>query len=578
MVSRWKPLQEATSAHQVGCFKAAPFGALVPVVTFDRPDLCELIGQEFDSEFLGERMPMMGGDLDKLDGDAITIEWFPDRPDLLTPEGTGRALKAFLDVSPGMPTYDVTAPTTELRVDPSVQDVRPYAGLCFVRGVPFDAAYLQTVIDAQEKLTMAPGRKRRKIAIGIHDASGITGPFVYTTVGPKEKPFVPLAWDEGTELTPAQIMEQHPKGQEYGRLLPGGKYPVFLDGAGDVLSLPPVINAARTTVTAATRDILIDVTGTDAASVRHTIALLATGFADRGGRIEAVTVHDAGGTWTCPDLRPAERVLNVQEVQQWLGLDIDSDQMAACLGRMGHHAEGYGNKVLVHTPAWRFDILHAVDLMEDIAIGHGFEHFPGEMPLHITLGGDLDHQALEDKLRTLLLGHGFFEARTLTLSNESDQWLKWGLPEEAVAMMTPVRVANSALEEQTLLRHWLTPSLLGTLAANRHRPLPQRLFEIGYVVPAGGTKNQLRFACVEQGAKAGFSDAKGLAEAIVRDLELPVELVPGHWPGFVEGREGDILLDGEMIGHFGELHPDTLVNFDLGAATVAVELDLQALV
>lgn len=549
----------------------------MPVVTFQRPDLCGLIGREFDSEFLGERMPMMGGDLDKLDGDAITIEWFPDRPDLLTPEGTGRALKAFLDVKPGMPTYEIDMATTELNVDPSVATVRPYAALCFVRGVPFDDAYLQTVIDAQEKITLAPGRKRKKIAVGIHDASGIKGPFTYTCIGADDKPFVPLAWD-GDELTPAQIMEQHPKGQEYGHLLPDGKYPVFLDGAGEILSLPPIINAAKTTVTAETRDILIDVTGLEPVSVRATIALLATGFADRGGRIEAVTVHDASGTWNCPDLKPAERTLDVQQVQKWLGLDIDSDDMAACLMRMGHQAEGFGNKILVHTPSWRYDILHPVDLMEDIAIGHGFENFEGELPRHITYGGDLDHQSLEDKLRVLMLGHGYFECRTLTLSNESDQWIKWGLSKEMVAdHMSPVRVANSALEDQNLLRHWLTPSLLGTLAANKHRPLPQRIFEIGYVVPKG-TANSLRFSAVAQAAKTGFSEAKGLAEAIVRDLELDVELVAGHWPGFVDGREGNIMHKGEMIGHFGELHPDTLVNFELGAATIAVELDLQSLV
>lgn len=551
----------------------------MPVVTLDAKDLCQLIGKEFDAEFLSERMPMMGGDLDKLDGDAITIEWFPDRPDLLTSEGTARAMGAFLDVTPGLPTYDVAPAQTELHVDASVQEVRPHAALCFVRGVPFDAAYLQQVIDAQEKLTLAPGRKRKKIAIGIHDASGLEGPFTYTVVGPDDKPFEPLAWDG--VLTPAQIMEKHPKGQEYGHLLPEGKFPVFLDAAGEVLSLPPVINAARTTVTQDTRDLLLDVTGLEPASVRQTIALLASGFADRGGRIEAVTIHDASGTWTCPDLSTSEHVLDVSEVQHWLGIPLDADAMAACLERMGHQAEGYDNKVLVQSPAWRFDILHPVDIMEDIAIGHGFENFPGELPRRITFGGDLDHQKTEDDLRTLMLGHGYFEARTLTLSNDADQWTKWGANP---ADHSPVRVANSALEDQTLLRTWLVPSLLGTLAANRHRPLPQRVFEIGYAIdpdmePAGTPpRNRLRFAAVEQAAKTGFSDVKGLVEAVARDAGLDVELAPGSAPGFIAGREGNILHKGKPIGHFGELHPDTIVAFGLGAATVAVEIDLSALV
>lgn len=525
-------------------------------------------------ERLMERMPMLGGDLEGVEGEAITIEWFPDRPDLLTPEGTARALRAFLDIDAGLPDPPVAKPTTELHVDDSVVQVRPFAALCFVRDVPFDEAYLEAVIDAQEKLTLAPGRRRRKIAIGIHDAQGLQGPFTYTCIGPDDRPFEPLAWDG--ELTPAQVVAKHPKGQEYGHLLPEDRFPVFLDGAGEVLSMPPVINAARTTVTADSRDILIDVTGTDRAAVKQTIALLATGFADRGGRIEAVTVHDASGDWTSPDLKPTESVLEVEAVKRLLGLEMDADHMAACLRRMGHGAEAYSNKVLVQTPAWRFDLLHPVDLMEDIAIGHGFENFPGVLPSLPSIGGSLDHQELEEQLRSLLVGHGFHEARTLTLSNPADQWTHWG--EEPTAAVT---LHNPVLEEQTILRTRLVPSLLGVLAHNRHRSLPQRLFEVGYVVDATAKpapRNRLRLAVVEQAAKTGFSEVKGLLEALVRDTGLALRLEEGDPPGLIPGRAGRITYDGEAVGWFGELHPETVVAFGLGAATVAIELDLGPLV
>lgn len=516
-------------------------------------------------------MPMMGGDLDKIDGEAITIEWFPDRPDLLTLEGTGRALRAFYGITPGMPDYPVQKATTKLTVDESVQAVRPYAALCFVRGVPFDEAYLQTVIDAQEKLTLAPGRKRRKIAIGIHDAGDVNGPFTYTCIG-DEKPFVPLA--ETREMTPSQIMAEHPKGIEYAHLLPGGVYPVFLDGNGDVLSLPPVINSAKTTVTAETQDLLLDVTGTDLASVKQTIALLATGFAERGGKIEAVEIHDGSGKWNSPDLTPTETIIEVAKAQKLLGLPLDGAAMCDALGKMGHNAEDYGNKILVNTPAWRFDVLHPVDIMEDIAIGYGFENFPGAIPSASTFGGSLPHQDLEDKARSLMLGFGWHEARTITLSNPADQWGKWG--DEA---RPSVAVRNPVLEEQTILRTRLLPSILNVLAANRHRPLPQRLFEAGYVVAESGVewKNRLHFAGVEQAGKANFSDLKGLVESLVRDLSLSVTLEPASRPGYIAGRQGKVLADGVEVGHFGELHPDTIVAFGLGAATVAFELDLTAL-
>lgn len=543
----------------------------MPVVTFGRADICSVIGHDVPMDELTERMPMIGGDLDKVNGEDITIEWFPDRPDLLTLEGTGRAMRAFLGHGIGLQEYPVAPAKDKMTVDASVAAVRPYAALCFVRGVAIDEAYVQTIIDAQEKFTLAPGRKRRKIAIGVHDAAGIEGPFTYTCIGPDDKPFVPLAWD--APLTPRAIMAEHPKGQEYGHLLPDDVFPVFLDGNGDVLSLPPVINAAKTTVTATTRDLLLDVTGTDAFTVKATIALLATSFAERGGTIEAVDVTDTSGTWSCPDLRPTEHTIHTDDVERLLGIQLTGDETAAALQRMGHGAEAFDNKVLIHVPAWRFDILHPVDLLEDVAIGHGFENFPGHLPSVVTFGGALPHQATEERLRSMLNGLGWSEARTLSLSNDSDQWGKWGAPTASA-----VTVRNPVLEEQTILRQRIVPSLLGVLAANRHRPLPQRIFELGYVVTnRGGWHNRLQLGVVESGARGSFSDVKGLAEAIVRDMALNAQLVPAERQGFIPGRQGSIVAGDTIIGHFGELHPDTIVAFGLGAATIALELDVAEL-
>jgi len=556
----------------------------MPVVTFRRKDLCRVIGRDVPLAELAQRMPMLGGDLDKADeaADALTIEWFPNRPDLLVLEGTGRGMRAFLGVKPGLPTYPVAPATTELRVDASVAAVRPYAALCFVRGVPFDEAYVQSVVDAQEKLTFSPGRKRRKVAIGIHDAAGLKGPFTYVAVGPTETPFVPLG--ETRRMTPEQVAREHPKGIEYGHLLPSSgakRFPVFLDGAGEVVSLPPIINAARTAVTAATRDVLVDVTGNDRGAVRQTIALLATCLAERGGRIEAVTVHDASGTWTSPDLRPREHILETDAVAALLGgPQWTGDHVAQCLRRLGHGAEAFDTKVKVEVAAWRQDILHAVDLIEDAGIGHGFDHFEGSLPRTATFGAKLAHQDLEDSLRAVLTGLGWHEARTLTLSDVKAQWRNWGEPDgQAVALLNPV------VEEQTLLRVKLLPSLLHVLAQNRHRSLPQRLFEVGQVVrqtgdvkgSSGGWHNRLHLAGAEVSAKAGFADCKGVVEAILRDARLAATLGPGDAAGFVSGRCMQVRAGSRVVGHAGELHPDTIVAFGLAAPAFGFELDLSGL-
>jgi phenylalanyl-tRNA synthetase beta chain len=544
----------------------------MPVVTFDARELRRILGQDVPTATLVERMPHLGGEVAGVEGDTIHMEWFPNRTDLLTLEGTGRAVRAFLGIKPGLTAYKVEKPRTELTVDPSVAAVRPFAALCFVRNVPFDDAYVKSVIDAQEKLTLSPGRKRRKIAIGIHDAKGTAGPFTYTVVGPRDKPFVAL--NESTPRTPADIVATHPKGKEYGHLLPPGRFPVFLDSKGDVLSLPPVINAQRTAVSAATRDVLVDVTGTDLPSVKATIALLATGFAERGGTIEGVTVHDASGTWTSPDLKPSERVLHVDDVSKLLGHAFSGEEAALCLRRLGHEATAFDTKVHVRSPAWRFDLFHPVDLIEDVAIGFGYERLPRTLPKAGTFGGKLPHQGLEDAARTALVGQGWHEAKTLTLSDPKAQWRNWG-----EADGRSVQLLNPVLEDQTVLRTKLVPSLLGVLATNRHRSLPQRLFEAGYVVlpdGKGGWPNRLHLAGAELSARANFSDAKGLVLALLRDLRLDAKVESDDRPGYIKGRQGKVVAGGKAVGHFGELHPDTIVNFGLGAPCIAFELDLAA--
>jgi phenylalanyl-tRNA synthetase beta chain len=160
------------------------------------------------------------------------------------------------------------------------------------------------------------------------------------------------------------------------------------------------------------------------------------------------------------------------------------------------------------------------------------------------------------------------------LSDPKAQWRHWGEPDGQA-----VRLLNPVLEDQTLLRVKLVPSLLGVLAANRHRSLPQSLFEAGHVVQPdgkGGWPNRMHLAGVQLSAKAGFSDAKGLVLALLRDLRLDATLRPAQAKGYVAGRQGDVVRGGKAVGHFGELHPDTLLAFGLAAPCIAFELDLSA--
>lgn len=544
----------------------------MPVISAPYEELVALIGQRISKETLIERVPMMGGAFEGERTGTLDFEFFPNRPDLLSVEGLARACRAFFDVKPGFPHYRVEAPSETVEIDAHVAKIRPVLGFCRVKNVALDDARLAELIELQERLTVGPGRKRRKVAIGIHDAAQVRGPFRYQAVKPDAVRFVPLQMSK--ELTPKEILEQHEKGRLYRHLVEGhDRVPLIVDGDGQVLSMPPVINGQLTALTTRTREVIVDVTGTEERTVLGVLNIVATSLAERGGALQAFTLRRGTKQWSTPDLSPIETVLPLARVTELLGIKPTPAEAAAYLGRMGHEFEAKGEKSgTVRTPAWRLDILHPDDLVEDVGIGYGFDRFTPRLPTAAQFGGMTDRAKRLRKARTALLGLGFTEVLTLTLTGKPDAFDRIGAPARPV-----VEVLNALTEDHTLLRPSLFPSLLGILRANKHRELPQAIFEAGLVVPdASGPQptNQLRVAGLRMAARASFAECKGVVEALLRDLARPAEVQPGATAGFLDGRCGRLVHEGAEVGFFGEVHPRTLEAYELGAPCFGFEIHL----
>ena len=241
----------------------------MPVINFEYHDLCSMLGEEVPRRTLLDRIPMIGADMHDTEGevDDMTVEFFPDRPDLYSVEGLARGMRAFLDIEPGMTEYEVQDSDIDVYVDDSVKEIRPYFRCAVILGVDVDDALLRSIMEMQEKLHITIGRKRSKLAIGIHDLDKVEPPFTFKAVGPHDIRFVPLAKTEEWDLD--EILEKHEKGVAYAHLLKGkSKYPIILDKNGNVLSFPPIINGSLTTVTTDTHNLFIDVTGMDEKAVK----------------------------------------------------------------------------------------------------------------------------------------------------------------------------------------------------------------------------------------------------------------------------------------------------------------------
>ena len=591
---------------------AATLGYPMPVINFYFSDFARLSGLDLSQDEFLELVPLIGADVDRVEGEELSVEFFPNRPDLYSVEGVARAMRAFTGNRPGLQDYPVAPATMELRVEPPVVGVRPWVVCGAVRGVELDDDAIIAMMELQEKLHLTLGRKRSKVSIGVHDLDPLTPPFRYTAAHPNAVSFVPL--QETQEMDLARILAEHPKGIDYAHLMEGfDRYPVIFDANDQVLSFPPIINGTLTTVSESTSNILLDVTGLDLPAVTQALNIVACALAERGGAIEAVRVvypkdpllgPTSGQTLVTPDLTPQTWSVEVDYLDGLLGWESAPETLRQAFLRMGLDAslpdEGKGPSTLeVRVPAYRWDILHRVDLVEEAAIGLGYLNARETLPGSMTFGSRRAAQERAEAGREVLVSLGFQEAMTLSLSGGTAQFEKMGqgfrgsdgekLDETAEAGATGMkattvtsgerfpevtRLANPIGAEYTLLRTSLVPGLLEVLASNTHRELPQRLFEVGEVVL--DHSNHQRMAFVELASRASFSRAKGLSEALLARLGLDGELrmEAERQPGFIPGRCARVYADGRPLGHFGEIAPSTIIAWELAHPLIAGEFEL----
>jgi len=518
-----------------------------------------------DRQIVIDRLPMIGSDIERTLEDHVDVEFFPSRVDLYSTEGVARAMRGFLGIEEGLPDYPVTPSGIAFSVDPALAEIRPYLASAVIRNVRLDEAGIESLMGLQESLHWALGRGRRKVAIGVHDMDAVKPPFRYLA-SPRDRRFVPLDFTE--DLSMEEILADHPKGRDYARLVEEfDRFPLIVDAEDRVLSFPPIINGELTRVTTETKNILLDCTGTDERAVRMAANIICTALAEAGAAIESVLIDGVA----CPDLSPAERIVGPADCARLLGLDLNAAAMAALLRKMRFGAEPLPDgRVRVLVPPYRADIMHDWDLFEDIAIAYGYDRFDAALPRTFTTGREHPISALERMVRAIFTGLGHLEVLPFTLTSEKLLYGRMG--REPSPDVLPV--AKPITEDQSVLRTHILPLLMETLEINRHRELPQRIFATGDVIRGETTMQTV--AAVSIHAAADFSEAYATMDALCRECGLRAEFAESADPAFIDGRRGDVVVNGKIVGVFGEIHPEVLAAFSLEHPVAALELDLTA--
>jgi len=599
----------------------------MPVVTVDPDELRELTGRtEKTDDELKTALFALGMEFEgRTENGEFELEFAPDRLDRLSVEGVARSLSLQYGDSRGISLPSVNDPDWTITVDESVPDERPCLSGAVVRDVDLDEDALDALIQLQEKLHQTMGRKRAKGAIGIHDLTMLKGTsgaessrsVTYRGVEPEGDSFVPLESD--AEQTPETVLREHPTGQQYADLVSDAeRYPAIDDDIG-MFSFPPVINGRRTKVDTASRDLFVELTGTDQWTIDKMCTIVCYALAARGGQIEAVTVEYPDQELRRPEFAVETKQVGHQRIEDTLGIELspqevidyferagldaaisdaqptgttqtdppDSLEAAGTVGTAGERTPESQGVVRydVEIPPYRVDIRHPVDLVDDVGRAYGFNDLEARYPDVSTIGTTTEASRLEEAVRTQLVGLGFEDMLTFHLIGDSQNFERMGLEPglDVLGGSEPATIAEPYSEEFAIVRTWVLPSLLMVLSNNTHRRYPQDLLDIGFVAGVEdseplGVQESTHVAGVLARHDASYEDAKAKLQTLARRMGCELETPSTDHPTFIDGRTAKIVLDGEAVGVVGELDPAVLTSYDLELPVVAFEFDLEGVV
>ena len=521
-----------------------------------------------------EQIALFGTPVESVGDNELELEIFPDRPDMLSYQGFKRAFLAFLGKQTGLKNYKIKKPAKDYNViiDGSVKGIRPFTACAIVKNIKFDDEKIKEIIDIQEKLHFTVGRKRKKLAIGIYPLEKIKLPITYKALEPDKIKFQPL--ESEREMDGLQILQRHPAGRDYAHLLAGKpKFPIFIDDDKNILSMPPIINSHLTgKITEETKDVFIECSGFDFEILKKALNMIVTTLVDQSSDVEIYQMELQYGNKKelTPDLKPEKMKINLDNVNKLLGLELNEKHIKTFLERMGYN---YNNKV-VEVPGWRTDVLHEVDLIEDVAIAFGYGNFVPEIPSVSTIGSEDKKETVKRKISDILSGLKFLEISNFHLTKKDDQFVKMGLNAKNEKF---VEVQDSKTD-YTILRQNLSHYILKILSENVDAEYPQRIFELGTVFKGfEGVEEKINLAMAI--TAGNFTDLKQVLEYLGRMLDKKIELkepggsnsLPKH---FIEGRAAEIFVNGKSAGFIGEIHPKILRLWHLKRPVVILEIGL----
>ena len=546
----------------------------MPVINFATARLNNFLPGIEISKIL-EWLPYIGLDIEGVDNKTIRLEYSPNRPDFSSDYGIVRALKGLFEIETGIPKFKLAGKSAySVNVDMSVKTVRPFIVALVAKEGKLDHETIKQLFAMQEDLHTGIGRRRMKASIGIHNLDVIKSPITYKTVD-EDFYFTPLG--QLTNSTIKQILKESDIGRHYEYTLGQSKsYPIIIDANRNVLSFPPIINANKTKVDTTTQNLFVEVTAKNQKTAEDILAILSITLYDAGFEIQSVAINNIDGVrrLDTPQLDPLHIEIERNYINKTIGLELDVNEIVNCLNKSRIDAEAINKKTIsCSIPRYRTDILHPIDIVEEVVIGYGVYNLKPTLRGSTTSGRRDSCSVYFDTIRQIMTGMGFLEVINYSLVARKVQYELVGIEKPKKALS----VEGTKSIEHEILKDSLIPAFMQLLSRNVHEEYPQKIFELGKIfLPLDNDiKEVWSIAALVAHNDANYTEAKSIMQTLLKMTFAKTATTKSSTsPIFIDGRCADIILDKKPVGIIGEITPLAINNFHIRVPVSAFELNL----
>jgi len=554
-------------------------------ITFE--ELSEILFQlkiEVEKQFVEEEEVIKESEEETIK-DKIVFEITQDRPDLLSLPGIANLINNFKWNKKPKIDYPVKkdeGKEYKIKVGENVKEIRPYIAGAVVKNIIISDTVLREIMNFQENIHKTFARDRSKASIGLYRFELLKFPLHYEAKDPIEINFEPLGFDR--VMTAEMILKEHPTGIKYAHLLkPYNKYPLFYDDSKQVLSLPPIINSnflgKLEPDDEIPQNVFIEVTGWDEYIVQKCLAIIVMDLLFRGGETYEVSVeYPNGKIIKSPILEPIAMKVSLKNLYNYFGEKLSIQKIEKLLNKVGYLIDSKNeDEIIVKTLPNRYDLMHEVDVIEDIIIAYGLQNLKPEIPKLLTKANQHPSTQLKNTFRRIFANLGYVEVLNYMLTDENI--LSKNIKNENANYF---KLKNYKLEQFNVIRNDLIPILLEYLRYNLNNPYPQKIFEIGSVIRPNPRnynccEELLHIAGVVSDSRVNINNIKNEMDLLSKLLSVNFKYIECNNKICFEGRSFKIMVNERELGYFGEIHPEILLNFNLKMPTIVFELELAQL-